>query len=127
MPTEEEIAQTLELNESTSKKKKGSRIDKALNKHREEMREKSEQMELTSKSKILEQMRIKSDQLQVMQQSSAQTSSQPEWRKNVMSEQYLDRMKESAHKRGVISRMNDERERRHAEGYHTPEEESRQR
>ena len=63
VPTEQEIAQTLELNETNSKKKKISRIDKALNKHREEMKERSEKMELTSKSKILEQMRIRTDQL----------------------------------------------------------------
>ena len=63
MPDEEEIAQTLELNETTKKKMKVSRIDMALSKHREEMKEKSEQMELTSKREVLEQMRIKSDQL----------------------------------------------------------------
>ena len=89
----------------------------ALNKHREEMKEKSEQMELTSKREVLEQMRIKTNQLQVMQQSSAQTVSQAEWQQNVMSEQYFDRIKESTHKRSMISRMNEERERRHAEGY----------
>ena len=32
-------------------------------------------------------------------------------------------MKESAHKRSMISQMNEEREKRHAEGYLTPEEE----
>ena len=63
LPDEEEIAQTLELNETTKKKMKVSRIDMALSKHREEMKEKSEQMELTSKREVLEQMRIKSDQL----------------------------------------------------------------
>ena len=32
-------------------------------------------------------------------------------------------MKESAQKRTLISQMNEEREKRHAEGYMTPEEE----
>ena len=61
VPDEEEIAQTLELNETKKKKMKVSRIDMALNKHREEMKEKSEQMELTSKREVLEQMRIKTN------------------------------------------------------------------
>ena len=42
---------------------KVSRIDMALSKHREEMKEKSEQMELNSKREVIEQMRIKSDRL----------------------------------------------------------------
>ena len=63
MPNEEEITQTLELNETTKSKMKVSRIDMALSKHREEMKEKSEQMELNSKREVIEQMRIKSDKL----------------------------------------------------------------
>ena len=62
MPNEEEIEQILQP-PKPDKKLKGSRIDRALNKLREEQKEKSERessaYELTSKSKILQQMQIK--------------------------------------------------------------------
>ena len=54
VPDEQEIVQTLELNESSKKKMKVSRIDMALSKHREEMKEKTDQMELTSKREVIE-------------------------------------------------------------------------
>ena len=63
VPDEQEIEQTLELNETSKKKMKVSRIDMALSKHREEMKERSDQMVLTSKREVIEQMRIKNDQL----------------------------------------------------------------
>ena len=62
VPDEAEIDQTLQT-EQPQKKLKGSRIDRALNKLREEQKEKSERdssaFELTSKSKMLHQMQIK--------------------------------------------------------------------
>lgn len=72
VPDENMIEQTLQMEESSKKKLKGSRIDKALSKLREEQKERSERdssaYELTSKSKILHQMQIKQVQLEIDQQ-----------------------------------------------------------
>lgn len=70
MPAELNIDQLLET-ERPNKKLKGSRIDKALDKHRKEQLLKFEsssaqmEMTMTSKSKILAQMQMKSEKLEL--------------------------------------------------------------
>jgi len=86
VPRDEEIKQVISP-EKADKRVKGSRIDRALEKMREEMAQKSESnshMDLTSKSKILAQMQIKSERLDLIQQNS--TSIRDEWQKTVVSD-----------------------------------------
>ena len=122
LPDEKLIESNLS-DDKSRKKLKGSRIDKALNKMREEMKERSEKgsssgydMTLTSKSKLLAQMQIKSEKLEVMQTSS-NYNRVDEFGKTVISDQMVDRLQESANKRERIARENKERMQRHDDGY----------
>ena len=69
----------------SSRRLKGSRIDRALEKLREEQREKFEQdsarneaMSMTNKSRMLEQMQLKTEKLQILQQTSSSYAYQEE-------------------------------------------------
>lgn len=121
VPKEEDIKQIL-APEKPDKKVKGSRIDRALEKLREEQALKSEtnsQMEISSRSKILAQMQMKSDQLNIIQQNSGQVLE--DWQASGISDQMLERIQASASKKDKIAKANEERIKRHEDGYQTPD------